>query len=198
MRILIHTPQNQLHYIPVLARLNIDTTGLEVDFLTTVANTQNPHPPNIYGIIHDKLEKARLIALMFGYDYLFNVEHDIIPPANALIKLLSHKKDIVSGIYRNRLSRHVAAPIIGQVIEDGKYRFLEPRDLEKPFIKVANTGYGCIVYSAKFLKEIRFTDLPDDGVLYNLAQSKGYNVYIDTTVRCKHMDFDAKNKILEV
>jgi GT2 family glycosyltransferase len=38
-------------------------------------------------------------ALKNGYDYLLNLDQDVIPPKNIIEELLSCKKDIVSGIY---------------------------------------------------------------------------------------------------
>ena len=41
----------------------------------------------------------RKIALTKDYDYFLSLEQDVIPPKDIIERLLSHKKDIVSGIY---------------------------------------------------------------------------------------------------
>ena len=38
-------------------------------------------------------------AIKNGYDYLLNMDHDVIPPKNIIEELMSCDKDIVSGIY---------------------------------------------------------------------------------------------------
>ena len=40
-------------------------------------------------------------ALKNGYDYLMDIDQDVIPPKDIIERLLQHKKDFVTGIYYN-------------------------------------------------------------------------------------------------
>ena len=46
---------------------------------------------------HNKLRER---ALKGGYDYLFILDQDILPKADIIEQLISHKKDVVSGLYK--------------------------------------------------------------------------------------------------
>ena len=44
-------------------------------------------------------EACRLYALNNGYDFLFHLETDVIPPLDVIERLLSSRKNVISGVY---------------------------------------------------------------------------------------------------
>src|SRR3989344_5621889 len=49
--------------------------------------------------IVDSRNILREYVLNNGYDYFFSLEQDVIPPRDIIQRLISHKKDIISGLY---------------------------------------------------------------------------------------------------
>ena len=70
-----------------------------------------------------------------NYDYFFSVEQDVLVPADALKQLMSHNKDIVSGVYYNHLQRdgrELKLPIAyGWFNEKQQNAILQDKDLLK-------------------------------------------------------------------
>lgn len=61
-------------------------------------------------------------ALQGGYDYLFSLEQDVIPPSDVLERLLRHGKPVISGVYYsiyNRLSGKVLLPVLCTWLSEG-------------------------------------------------------------------------------
>ena len=53
-------------------------------------------------------ELLREKALKQGYDYLLCLDQDIIVPPNIIKKLISHNKDIISGLYFTRGIKNIS------------------------------------------------------------------------------------------
>ena len=131
--------------------------------------------------------------------HLFFLDDDVIPPANAIIKLLSHNLPIVSGMYRRRDDPHY--PILLYLTRNRKtghvtrfsyrHKFKPPKGL----IKCHATGAGCLLIERSVLEKIGdpwfvahdkpFLGEDIDFCLKGLA--RGYGIYVDTRVECLHI-----------
>jgi hypothetical protein len=142
-------------------------------------------------------------AIQGGYDYLFSLEQDVLPPQYALKKLVEAKKEVISGVYFAR-----------NIMDDGNVRLiplvyqLDDKETmsmiplgndelwEKPGVmKVVSAGLGCVLIHKSVLEKVQFRYERDSEVfddrwffidLYNLNQE----VFADTRIRCKHMIFN--------
>jgi len=134
-------------------------------------------------------------ALEMGYDYLFSLEQDVIPEPDALKKLLSHKKEIVSGVVMNNLP-------VGNEIKLMPMAYVEhPQDptglwyvdlaeLEKPqLIEIKACCLGCMLIHNSVLRKIsfRYTGGFDDMMFCKDVIEAGFKIYLDTTVKPKHL-----------
>ena len=151
--------------------------------------------------IIDSRNILRDYVLKNNYDYFLSLEQDVIPPKDVIEKLLSHKKDVVSGIYfaRNKLStgEHKYIPLVW-MFGTKKDKLLVKRTLlykeiwEPQLLKVIICGMGCVLISRKVLQKIKFRyvkDKPacdDDWFGYDCYE-KGIEIYADNTVKCKHL-----------
>lgn len=129
-----------------------------------------------------------------NYDYLFAVDHDMIFPPDTLKKLLSHDKDIVSGLYRQRL------PVQTIEIFDFMYRHIPIEQLvNKGLMEVGGCGFGCVLVKSNVFKTIQYPHFvylsaldhkdtkSEDTYFCRKARDNGFKVWADTSIMCGHI-----------
>jgi GT2 family glycosyltransferase len=174
-------------------------------------------------------------ALENGYEYILMMDSDVIPPINILKMLLSHKKDICSGIYFSPFiisGKTQILPVAWKILEESTFedlkkqgkidekfkshlnlrRYLTKEEVEsKELFEVFIPSAGCMLLSKNVFKDIRYELLPktememitptDEIYFIKKARGKGFKIYCDTSVICKHLvggKFkEGKNPILE-
>jgi len=144
----------------------------------------------------------RDIALNENYDYFLSLEQDVIPPNDVIEKLLRHKKDIVSGVYFARIKslkdKKVKLLPLLWVGKKGSYNPYTMADIDidivmqDNFIKVKYCGLGCVLISRKALEKVKFRYDPnyttfDDLHFCQDARDSDFEIYADTSVKCKHL-----------
>lgn len=136
-------------------------------------------------------EFFRQYALDHGFDYLYFLGCDTIPPADVVETLLAHDKAIVGGVYWGRHNAENGQPDravawkhdLSQ--EDQSKLFLEPDKL----LSIDGMGMDCVLFRRDVLEKISWLDWEqndDDYPYYDLAKSAGYPCFIDTNIQCKH------------
>lgn len=153
-----------------------------------------------------RLAKSRNIlrekTINEGYDYMFNLDQDVVPPKDIIERLMSHKKEITTGVYFNKFSR------IGKNLTyETKTKPVlwvqspnHPEDLvfvrndiiaQNKLIRVDLCGTGCILIHRDVLEKIQFrweeneTGV-DDSFFCIDAAKLGYKIYADTSIKCTH------------
>lgn len=141
-----------------------------------------------------------------NYDYLFSVDHDIKFDTDTLKKLLSHDKDIVTGIYRQRLEREILE------IYDFSYNNISYNDLSD-FQKVGACGFGCVLVKTSVFSKMGYPQFlyqhaldhkdtfSEDLYFCRKARECGFDLWVDSTVICDHIgdrvfSIDTTNKKL--
>lgn len=133
-----------------------------------------------------------------NYDYVLWVDSDIVLPAHTLIKMLSSGKDIVSGAYIQRIpgEKNLELYDFGS---EGTKRLTMQKLNASLFLKIAGCGFGCVLTSTKVLKAIKYPQfeyhnaidhnntLSEDVDFCLKARAAGYEIYVDTTIRCNHI-----------
>lgn len=129
-----------------------------------------------------------------SYDYLLSLEQDVIPPKNIIEKLMEHNKKITTGVYFTYKmvdSERTLVPILW--VSDGGIRNLtEEEVMGDKVIEVEGAGLGCMLISSEVLKKIKFryekeSNAFDDMWFCEDTKEKGYKIYADTSVKCKHL-----------
>lgn len=131
-------------------------------------------------------------------DYIFFVDDDILPPINTIPKLLSHKKDFVSGLYFAKQQPHF--PQIFKKSKKAKGRYDTIYDVPKDkLIEVDSCGAGCILLNRDIFKKIKqpfFQYIPatektprkgEDYYFCEKVKKAGFKIYCDTSVICRHI-----------
>lgn len=137
---------------------------------------------------------------MLPTNFLFALEDDVWPAPNVLIELYermkeangdgSFKYDIMGAWYPKRQSVREGAPII--IGEDGKRTHL--MDDDPGIHEVYTCPMGCTLYRTEIFYKIPHpwfvtTDnLTQDSFFSQLAREAGYKSYIDTRLKCRHID----------
>ncbi|MBI4159041.1 glycosyltransferase family 2 protein [Candidatus Woesearchaeota archaeon] len=181
-----------------------------------------PNVPIVRGYYsHEKIRKKMVECKNFlrekvlkeGYDYLLALDQDTIPPQDVLERLLSFKKEFISGVYFgyphnegfNLTQKNIVkidekkATILTPIVwvshlkDPKKVRYLAVEELKpERLIEAFLVGSGCILLSKKFLEKIKFRYVEkntnyDDYWLCEDARENGYKVYVFTGCICKHL-----------
>lgn len=153
-------------------------------------------------IVHSR-NLLRKKVLDEGYDYFLSLEQDIIPPKDIIEKLLKHSKKIVSALYFKTDPNGTLSPLLW--IKDyigTRKAYLDEVEGNK-LIKAEACGVGCILIHKAVLKDIKFRydknqEGFDDVFFCKDAIGKGFEIYCDTGIKCKHlikgMDWDSIKK----
>lgn len=149
-------------------------------------------------------------------DYVLMVDNDVTPPRDALVHLLEHGVDVVSGFYAHRGADNTYSgrTCACKVADDnGKPYFNYPlesewtadelrekREAGEYLIQLHGGGMGCILIKTSVFDEVRYpwfdwVNYPDDnrGMLSEDLyfceglKNEGIPIYVDTRVACGHL-----------
>jgi FkbM family methyltransferase len=128
------------------------------------------------------------------YDYLFAVDSDIQFKPDTLAKLISHDKDVVSGLYIQRKpGQHIL-----EIYSNGTnvpYTQLKGKGL----VEIDGCGFGCVLVKSNVFKSVGYPQfvyksaldhkdtVSEDTYFCMKAKEKGFHVYADTTILCEHI-----------
>lgn len=145
-------------------------------------------------------------ALNCGADWLFFLDSDVIPPRDAVLRLMAHRQPIISGVYARR-SPPVSLPVM---IKDGRWvTDYQPGAI----IEVDVVGAGCLLIHRSVLE--RFLSNPiganrgkgwfdwrvdmahllppgeamseDFCFCLHARRAFGYKILVDTSIVCRHV-----------
>src|SRR5690606_1027261 len=117
-----------------------------------------------------------------GYDYLFSVDSDISFAPDTLKKLLSHDKDIVTGVYRQRLPEQILEIYR---IKDWNFTNVSLEEIQ-PFDEIDACGFGCVL-----VKKQVFVDVGYPQFEYHSALDHRHTVSedVDFCIKAKNKGF---------
>ena len=155
-------------------------------------------------------------ALDGGYDYVMMVDNDVTVPEDALVNLISHDVDVVSGFYAHRDRNNVFSgrTCVCRLLQpDGEPYFNYPAESEytademremrergEHLVQVHGGGMGCVLIKTSVFATLDYpwydwVNYPDDNRgllsedLYFCEKMKWKRmpVHVDTRVACGHM-----------
>lgn len=135
-------------------------------------------------------------ALEIGYDYILWVDSDMILPKNTLLRLLSHNKDIVSGVYSYKVINGENAVVKRySKTEEDTYEDVSLKEIRetKELMLVDGIGFGCVLTKVDIFNKIeqpwfRYDkDLGEDIFFCRKAQETGIEIFVDPTVKAGHV-----------
>lgn len=143
-------------------------------------------------------------ALRCGASHLFYLDSDVIPPKDAILRLLSRNQPIISGLYCRRSPPH-SIPVCMR--PTGRWI----TEINGPIMEVDVVGAGCLLIHRGVLEKLPPLDpnrgkthfdwrvdmgdiLPPGNALSEdfsfckqVREKLGIKILVDTTVRCRHV-----------
>lgn len=157
------------------------------------------------------------IFLGSDYDYIWHIHSDINPPPFAKRRLLEDGKDIITAVvpkasgnssyllyYDDKVECHSERSPY-QFPHYYIYHLVEPPNLrlnpgarilpqDRRLVEVEGSGFGCLLMSKCAVRDAGyniFNDFlghwPDGYWGWNVYHNTPYQIYVDTTVRCRHL-----------
>ena len=186
--------------------LHVDTTTVRWAF--GLRNLIFPGPHHIMAVAgmpfdHARNAVAAQVQQSQDVDYLFFLDSDVVPPPDAIIRLLRHRKPIISGVYCRRSPPH-GVPVMqrgGQWVTD------LPQEGRDPLIEVDVVGAGCLLIHRSVLQlppqrpgkpwfdwkvDMQGHLPPEQCMSEDFSWCKhvrdhGHKIMVDTSVRCLHI-----------
>jgi len=178
--------------------------NIETDTFKSIYNLYKPentelHFECFYGYNIDQVRNLMAsYTINNNFDYIFCVDSDIVLPKDSLIKLLSHNKDIISGVYRQRFLEENMPELY--LNENGRIFRATIEDIkEDKIMEVSSCGFGCTLISKSLLYRIGYPQfeyhssidfnktISEDTDFCIKANKCGTKVYVDTSIKCGHI-----------
>lgn len=162
-------------------------------------------PGQIMGLTGMPFDHARNAAAMkvleSNFDWLFFLDSDVIPPKDAILRLMKHQKPIISGIYCRR-SPPAGVPVL---IKNGTWVTQYPKN---ELFEVDLVGAGCLLIHRSVLESLppqkpgkhwffwgvdqqsvlpREEAMSEDFTFCVHAKKNGYKIWVDPTIECLHV-----------
>lgn len=153
-------------------------------------------------------------VLDLGAEWLFFLDSDVIPPKDALVRLIAHQKPIISGVYHRRSPPEgIAVMLKGTVGPDGKPAVQWMTQYPpNQVIEVDLVGAGCLLIHRSVLERLppqrkeqgkhwfdwrvdckgilpEHECLSEDFTFNTWAKRHGYKILVDTSIQCRHAGF---------
>ena len=150
------------------------------------------HFQYFYGYQVDQIRNL-IASWSAKYDYLFSVDSDISFQPDTLKKLLSHNKDIVSGMYIQRKPGHHILELYrnGRNIPYGDIKGLG-------LVEIDGCGFGCVLVNSDVIRAMEYphfvyksaidhaNTVSEDNYFCSKAKQQGFKIWADTSIQCGH------------
>jgi hypothetical protein len=136
------------------------------------------------------------------YDIMISIEVDVFPPRNFIEKLLSTKKEVVSGLYFWNFGKN-SKPLVSYFVKTGEKKMENVipgmfdcfKFVDSEVKQIYQTGIGCTMIYRKIVEKIKFrTDnkkfIHSDVNFYKDLYNFRIPNYMDTSIICKHYNSD--------
>jgi FkbM family methyltransferase len=133
------------------------------------------------------------------YDYLLSVDSDIVLPKDALVKMLAADKDVISGLYIQRIPGTQTVEVYMDTANGGctniPYSLLENRGV----VEIAACGMGCALIKGEVFRKMEYPHffykealtmqgtVSEDVYFCMKAREIGFKVWADTSIKCDHL-----------
>ena len=185
--------------IAIPTNKNIEAATFKSIFDLKVPAGYKTHFQYFYGYQIDQIRN--LIADWGkGFDYLFCVDSDIVLPSDTLIKMLDADKDVISGLYIQRIPDTHTLEVYEENGQGGVVNIPWENICDVNGVtEIAACGFGCVLIKGEVLHGIEYphfvyrsaishaNTFSEDIYFCQKAREKGFKVWCDTTILCEHV-----------
>lgn len=150
-----------------------------------------------YGYRIDQIRNLIADWMVKGeWDYLFSVDSDIAFPPHTLKRLISHNRDMVTGVYRQRKpDQHIIEVYTGTGHNVPWSALQEAGDL----VEVGGCGFGCVLVKRHVFQNVPYphfeyhvaldhqNTVSEDVDFCRKVTDRGMTIWCDTTIQCDHI-----------
>jgi FkbM family methyltransferase len=132
------------------------------------------------------------------YDYLFSVDSDISFESNTLVKLLAHNKDVVCGLYIQRIPGTHTLEVYERNGQGGVSNIPVDKLPANSLYEISGCGFGCTLVKKEVMVAIGYPQfkyysaidhrhtISEDVDFCRKALEKGFRLWADTSIICGH------------
>jgi len=120
-----------------------------------------------------------------NYDYLFLLDSRILAPKDIIEKLLSHDKDITTGVYLNNMlidKRLVVTPNVFFTNGNTLKLATKKEVMKNKLIEIGDTDLRCCLIKRDVIVNTEDSVFPD-------ALVKGFKAFVDTSMKCFNFNY---------
>ena len=147
-----------------------------------------------------QIDQIRNLIADWGkrYDYLFCVDSDMVLPNDCLEKMIAANKDIISGLYIQRIPGQQILEIYKDAENGATYHQFE--DVKNAGVfEIAACGMGCCLIKSDVLRTLEYPHFVYTSALSHAhtfsediyfcfkARNAGFTIWADTSIRCEHI-----------
>ena len=148
-----------------------------------------------------QIDQIRNLAAEWGknYDYTLFVDSDIVLPKDSLKKMLLADKDIISGLYIQRIpnshTMEVYMDTQGGGVTNIPHEYIDGRGI----VEIAACGMGCCLINGSVFRKMEYPHffyksaiehrdtISEDVYFCMKARQYGFRVWADESIRCEHI-----------
>lgn len=194
VRVLVFVPMARYEPRTIHAVMTQDYDGSR-DYLLSFDNPHTNDDDGRANILYN-YRKARRVFLDSDYTHLFIVEHDILPPPDALTRLLAVNTHAAYGLYCFRRNGshnvNVTRYTSGEWPDMSLSSFMD--ELQAAWNRVvlcSGSGLGCVLLQRSVMEQVdfRLTDKPVhcDTHFTDDVWRRGFDMRADMAVQCGHI-----------
>lgn len=145
-------------------------------------------------------------AIDHKFDYVLFVDHDMILPHDALVRLYEADKDVIGSLYIQRIEGEHNLEVYGF---DG--RRMEIADIFlQGLMEVGAVGFGCTLVSTKVMKSVEYPQfeyhpaldhsntVSEDYDFCQKARASGKHIWVHASVKCGHIGKTVHQVVREI
>jgi len=134
-----------------------------------------------------------------NYDYLFSVDSDIVLQPDTLVKMLKADKDVISGLYIQRIPDTHTLEVYMDSGNGGCTNIPITAIQGKGIVEIAGCGMGCVLINSNVFRQLEYPHfyyqsaldhkdtISEDIYFCKKARAHGFTIWADESIRCDHI-----------
>lgn len=153
-----------------------------------------------YGYRVDQVRNLIAYWVVNGFDYLFAVDHDITFAPDTLKKMIQHDKDLVAGVYRQRVpEQKIEIYDLNQQRMSMEQLRGHAQIIESGLVQIGGCGFGCVLVKKEVMVRVGYPQfeyhpaldhgntISEDTDFCKKALAKGFTLWCDPSIVCGHI-----------